>query len=56
MNGTATSVKVTSIESESKELAADETSVQTLGNALDHNRETEISEEVLKEEQSSGAT
>ena len=45
-----------SMESESKELAADETSVQTLGNALGHHTETEISEGVLKDEQSSGAT
>ena len=56
VNDTDTSDKVTSVESESKELAADETSVQTLGNALGHHRETELSEGVLREEQSSGAT
>ena len=56
MNDTDTSDKVTSMESESKELAADKTPIHTLGNALGHHRETEISEEVLKEQQSSGAT
>ena len=44
------------IDNESMELAADETSVQTLWNALDHHTETEISEGALKEEQSSGTT